>query len=78
MMKFKCVERGKCNKLLTVHIISLKYQEHPFGENETNMQKLIFSFRRHWTFHLTATSLKVIGYSDALGKVMQKLVQLIL
>lgn len=33
----------------------------------------MFSFRRYWTFHLTAASLKVIGYSDTLGKVMQKI-----
>lgn len=69
------VRKRKSNtKFFTVYIISLKNQDHPFGENETNMQNLIFSFRRHWTFYLTAASLKAIGYSDALRKVVQNIV----
>lgn len=58
--------------MFTVHMISLKNQDHPFGENESKMQNLVFSLRRHWTSHLTAASLEVNGYADTLRKVIKK------
>lgn len=74
MMKLNVWWKRKSNtELFTRHIISLKDHDHTFGENETSMQNLIFSFGRYWTFHLTAASFKAIGYSDAIRKVMQKI-----
>lgn len=57
----------------TQELFTLKDQDQPLGENQTNMQNLIFSVRRHWTFHLTSASHNVIDYSDAISKVIQQI-----